>query len=191
MSVRGCVGVILAIALLCVLAGCGVPADPAPRDIPAEDVPFGLLDTTTTTTSRPTSRARVTVFLVKADRLAPVGRGLPAPASPVSVLAVVPAGPTPAEGGGQLAQRGNHRRHGGAGVRWDRHGDARPGLHRRPVREQILSLAQLVYTVTALGGVRGVQFTFEGRLAEVPTAQGSLKLGVVTRADFAAIAPTP
>jgi spore germination protein GerM len=60
-----------------------------------------------------------------------------------------------------------------------------------PVREQILALAQLVYTATELGGVHGVQFTVDGRPAQVPTAQGTPKGGVVTREDFAAIAPAP
>ena len=33
-----------------VITGCGVPTDDAPRPIPDERVPFGLLDEDTTTT---------------------------------------------------------------------------------------------------------------------------------------------
>lgn len=67
----------LVVLLLCLVTGCGVPADPAPRNIPIEEVPFGLLDTTTT--SRPVPTARATVFLAKDDRLVPIRREVPAP----------------------------------------------------------------------------------------------------------------
>lgn len=58
-----------------------------------------------------------------------------------------------------------------------------------PVREQILALSQIVYTATALDGIGGVEIWVDGGPAEVPTAQGSLKRGALTRADYAAIAP--
>jgi spore germination protein GerM len=57
------------------------------------------------------------------------------------------------------------------------------------VREQILALAQLVYTLTELPGISAVQFSFDDQPAEVPTAEGSLKTGAVTRADYAAVGP--
>lgn len=57
------------------------------------------------------------------------------------------------------------------------------------IREQILAQAQLVYTITELAGTGGVQCTFDGQPAEIPTAQDSLKVGVATRADFAAVGP--
>jgi spore germination protein GerM len=180
------------VALLCVLAGCGVPADPAPRDIPAEDVPFGLLDTaTTTTTGRPLPRATVTVFLVNDDRLAAVDRQVPAPASAAGILAAVPAGPTPQEAAAGLrsaltTQLGMVEVTGGIATV-----TLSQDFANAPVGEQILALAQLVYTATELGDVHGVQFTIDGRPTQVPTAQGTPKRGVVTREDFAAVAPAP
>lgn len=55
--------------------------------------------------------------------------------------------------------------------------------------EQILALAQLVFTLTALPGVDGVSFALDGRPVEVPTGDGALKRGPIRREDFAAVAP--
>jgi spore germination protein GerM len=180
---------LLAAALLCLLAGCGVPADPAPRSIPDEEVPFGLLGTTTTAT-RPAPTTRAVVFLVEGDRLVPVLRQVQAPATPDTVLATVAAGPTPPEAAAGLRTALvtgvglSHVAAGTATVRLDR------DFVAADLREQILALAQLVYTVTELPGIRGVQFAFDGQPAEVPTAHGHLKAGAVSRADFAVIGPT-
>ena len=179
----------LAAGLLCLVAGCGVPADPAPRSIPAEDVPFGLLGTTTTATTGPTPTTRAVVYLVDGGRLTPARRQVPAPATPAAVLAVVAAGPTPAEVAtglrsalvteATLAQVTA----GTATVRLDQ------DFVAADIREQVLALAQLVYSITELPGIGGVQFTLDGQPAEIPTAQGPSKTGAATRADFAAIGP--
>lgn len=180
----------LAAGLLCLLAGCGVPADPAPRGIPAEQVPFGLLGTTTTTTAAPApATTTAVVFLVDGERLAPVRRQVPAPATPSAVLAALAAGPTPAEAtaglrsapvaGAALAQVTA----GAATVALDRD-FAAIGLN-----EQVLALAQLVYTITELPGIGGVRFSVDGRPIEIPTANGPTKTGAATRADFAAVGP--
>jgi hypothetical protein len=180
----------LAAGLLCLLAGCGVPADRAPRSIPDKEVPFGLLATSTTASSRPAPTTRAVVFLVDGDRLAAVRRQVPAPATPDALLAMVAAGPTPPEAAAGLRTamvtgvRLSQVAAGTATVRLE--GD----FVAAELREQILALAQLVYTVTELPGVHGVQFAFDGQPAEIPTAQGRLKVGAVSRADFAAIGPT-
>ena len=180
----------LAAGLLWLLAGCGVPADPVPRSIPDEEVPFGLVGTTTSSTTRPASAIRAVVFLVEGDRLVPVRRQVPAPATPDAVLATVAAGPTPPEAAAGLRTalvtgvRLSQVADGTATVRLDR------DFVAADLREQILALAQLVYTVTELPGIRGVQFTFDGQPAEIPTAQGRLKAGAVSRADFAVIVPS-
>jgi spore germination protein GerM len=179
----------LAAGLLCLLTGCGVPADPNPRSIPDEEVPFGLLGTTTTATTRPAPTSRAVVFLVEGDRLVAVRRQVPAPATPDAALGAVAAGPTPPEAAAGLRTALVT----GVGLARVAAGTATVRLDRDFVAadpsEQILALAQLVYTITELPGIRGVQFAFDGQPAEVPTAQGRLKAGAVSRADFAAIGP--
>lgn len=183
------VRIVASVGLLCALAGCGVPADPAARDIPPEEVPFGLLSTTTST-STPIHGVRVRVFLIKDDRLAPVDREVPMPATPSNALGAIPAGPSRREATdglrtALLIPAASVRASGGI-VTVSLAGD----FVDAPIREQILALGQLVYTATALDGIRGVEVVVDGRPAQVPTAQGSLKRGPLTRADFAAIAPS-
>ena len=179
---------LLAAAMLWLLTGCGVPADPAPRSIPAGEVPFGLLGTTTTST-RPAPATRAVVFLVEGDQLVPVRREVMAPATPATVLATMATGPTPSEAAAGLRTalvtgvRLLQLSAGTATVRLDR------DFAATHIREQILALAQLVYTITELPGVDGVQFTFDNEPAEIPTAEGRLKAGPVNRVDFAAIGP--
>jgi hypothetical protein len=176
------------LGLLGVLAGCGVPTDRAPSDIPAKEVPFGLLSTTTST-STSIQGVTVRVFLVDDGRLAKVEREVPVPATPSNVLAAIPAGPTPQEAARGLRTAMTSAiastRLSGAIVTVRLTAE----FAQAPIREQILALGQLVYTATALAGVRGVEVSVDGRPTQVPTAQGSLKRGPLTRADFAAIAP--
>ncbi|WP_337061061.1 GerMN domain-containing protein [Kineococcus sp. G2] len=53
---------------------------------------------------------------------------------------------------------------------------------------QLLAVAQLVWTLTELPGVKGVSFTVEGRPVEVPTDDG-LTSAPVQREDYASVAP--
>jgi hypothetical protein len=54
--------------------------------------------------------------------------------------------------------------------------------------DQLLAVAQVVWTVTGVGGVQRVQVTVDGAPVEVPTDAG-LSRGPVTRADYASVAP--
>ncbi len=179
----------LAAGLLLALTGCGVPTEPTPRNIPADQVPFGLTGTTTTTTSRPAANGTATVYLIKDDRLAPARRQLPAPVTPAAVLAALAGGPSRSDSAHGLRSALVTTvmlvkvAAGTATVRLDR------TLAAADVREQILAQAQLVYTMTELPGISAVEFSFDGQPAEVPTAEGSLKAGALTRADYAAVGP--
>jgi sporulation and spore germination protein len=175
------------VGLLSTLAACGVPTDSGPRDIPAKEIPFGLL-TTTTATRASIAGVKRTVFFIKDNRLAPVERDVSPPAALPQVLAVIAAGPSAPE-----AQRGlrtalttkvaSVRSSGGLATV-----TLSGSFVNSPIREQILALSQIVYTATAVDGIGGVEIWLGGGLAEVPTAQGSLKRGALTRADYAAIA---
>ena len=54
--------------------------------------------------------------------------------------------------------------------------------------EQVLAVAQIVYTVTALEGIDAVAFTLAGRPVEVPIGNGTLKDGALSRGDFSGVA---
>ena len=57
-------------------------------------------------------------------------------------------------------------------------------------QSQIVAAAQVVFTATALPGVTAVSLTVGGQQTQVPTADGSLSHGPLTRADYAGIGPT-
>lgn len=194
MRPRGLLGAArLALLPLAALA-CGVPTDSNPRTVPDNRVPFGLLDAGTTSTSSAgatatSTTASITVFLVDGDRLTAVPRNVPAPATPEKALGVLLGGVAPEEvarnvrtaldaAAGTSVTAAN-------GLARVELGTALPGTAGR---EQILAVAQIVYTLTALPGVDAVAFTFSGRPVEVPSGDGTLTSGALRRSDYASVA---
>jgi hypothetical protein len=55
--------------------------------------------------------------------------------------------------------------------------------------DQLVALAEIVYTATARPGVGQVLFTLEGEPIEIPRGDGSLSSDAVTRGDFPSFAP--
>lgn len=185
---------LLPVFLTALLAACGAPTDEAPRALPANDVPFGLLapdPSATTTTVHPAASSEVTIYLAGRERLVPVERRVPAPASVEKVVRTLLTGPTDAEARRGLRSAINP----GttvlsapveAGIATiDLSGDFAVGAGP----EQIVALAQVVYTATSLGGVVGVRFTLGGRPAEVPDGDGTLSQAPLGRAAYASFAP--
>lgn len=179
--------------LAAVAMACGVPTDSGPRSLPAERVPFGLLDpspTPSTTPVSPEGAVTLTVYLVSHERLAAVTRDVPPPVGPQQALGVLLAGVTPQEAANGLrtaiAPATEARPTAVAG------GEVRVDLTRAflsgGTKEQILAVAQIVYTVTALPGLDSVAFTLSGRSVEVPSADGKLRAGPLRRSDFASVA---
>jgi spore germination protein GerM len=56
-------------------------------------------------------------------------------------------------------------------------------------QEQILALAQLVYTATAAQGVLGVRLSLDSKAVEVPRGDGTLSQEPLGPADYAGLAP--
>ena len=186
----------LLLALLAVFglaaAGCGVPTDRTARDLPESDVPFGLLAAeapTTTTSTAPSRPEPVTVFLIGRDgRLVGVGRQVTSPLSVEKVVAELLKGPTSEE-------RRKGLRTGLAPetlvlstsisdniANIDLGGPVATGT------QQLVALAQIVYSATELEGVNGVRFTYQGTRANVLTEQGSTAFPV-GRAQYPSLAP--
>lgn len=175
---------LVALALCLVLAGCGVGGQSRP-------VPVSVESTTSTGGAGPRGGVHeLRVFFVRTDRLAPVVRE--AEQASVSVaLELLAAGPTSSEAG--------------AGVR--------TALAPQPLTvvdaadgtivigatrdfagisgtNQLLAVAQLVWTVTDIPGVDAVWITVDGSPIELPTDDG-LSSQAVGRENYRSVAPTP
>jgi len=172
------------------LAACGI-ADTAPSPISRRSVPFQLLDPTpptTTTTVPPAVAVSEVIYLVGPDLLlVPERRDIPLPASYDQILAALFDGPTAAEAavGIQSFVTGS--------VSGDTvtvaAGIATVDFHTDPIQvvgqDQILAIAQIVYTLTAQPDISGVLFQIAGQATQVPTAAGVQVSGPVTRATYA------
>lgn len=183
------------VLVLVATAGCGVQSDATARDLSVSRVPYGLLEAApTTTTSAPTPsvpRADVLVYFIKDDRMISKLRQVNAPATVAKALTALVFGvqedeladgvrsaidPTAAIQARSLDP---------ATVQVDLSSEFATGSSS----EQVLALAQVVYTATALPGVTGVRFTLDGVPIEVPTGSGSLTSDAVGREAFADFAP--
>ena len=171
------------------LAACGVSPEPKANEIPADDVPFGLLDDEPTTTIAAAGRT-ASVFLVTEDRLVAVERTIAEDADLGDILEQVTSGPseveqslgiTTAVPGGTIKAVDVER--GVAEV------DLAASFGDIRSRDQLLALGQIVYTLTEQPGVGGVRFTLEGKPVSVPLADGTLSEDALSRDDFEALAP--
>jgi hypothetical protein len=181
--------------LAAVLLACGVPADSEPRRLAAKDVPFGLLEAAPSTpppTAPPAAESvAVDVFFLAGDRLRAANRNVIAPPTVGKVVNVLLEGVREEEAAAGLRSAINPQ----TKLLLARlaEGVARVDLSRAfaqaTIQDQIVSLAQVVFTATAVPGVAGVLFTLEGEPVEVPTPDGSLASGPLGRDEFALLAP--
>ncbi len=174
------------------LFGCGIPVEDRARPVPADMIPSSVPAHGPATSSASGDRgsASADVFLVRDSRLVRVGRQPWDPPALEGAIAALLRGPTAAEraDGVRTALTRPVRLAGtvAAGVPLI---DVTDSFADVEGQEQILALAQLVFTLTALPGVDGVSFALDGRPVEVPTGDGALKRGPIRRHDFAAVAP--
>lgn len=174
-----------------VAAACGVPTEDSATRVARDKVPFGLAAPTsdTTVTTVPSASAEVTVYFVEGGRLVPTPRRISQPVSVADALDAVVAGPTEdeARAGRRSALLGSglvNRASAAGGIATVDLGIRFTAL---PSDEQVLALAQLVYTATGLPGITAVTFTLNASPIPVPKADGSLTDAPVARADYAAL----
>ncbi len=181
--------------LLALTGGCGVPSGGGPTAIAKADVPFNLLNPSSsvpTTTAPPTVVAPEPIFLVAPTQtLVAVQRDIALPANLTQILTALLGGPTAAESaaGYQSFLTGTHVRVSATVTA----GIATVDFTSNPVQvvgpDQTLAIAQVVFTATQQAGVTGVDFQIAGQPIEVPTASGVQVPGPVDRTAYAPQAP--
>lgn len=186
-----------------VLAGpaCGVPTESGDRPLREDDVPLALLADTTTTTTTTTVPPAVTVetfpidvWFVRGDRLLPVRRDQRRRPDLDDLLEALVDGPAPDErrAGLRSALPDTVEFSGEEPVGGEIVIDLDPSFRNLSGPEQVLALAQLVYTATGLPGAGRVTFTIAGVPLDVPRADGLLVSGSVSRDDYTPLVePTP
>ena len=176
-----------------VVAACGVPTDDSPRALPAERVPFGLLeaDAAGAPTGVPGAATRRSIYLVRENRLVETTQEVPAPGTAIDTLRELLMGPgaedveeglttfipsgtvvldvsPPVEGVATINLSGDLSA-AGEGLR--------------------LAFAQIVYTATGVPGVDRVLFQIDGTPRDVPDDQGETTAEPLGRSDFAQFRP--
>ena len=173
------------------LAACGVPSDGAPREISAEDVPFQLLgpDAAAPATSIPQSddTSRVTVYFVTTEgQLSAARRTVPSPATPEHALRALLDGVLENEAGALSSAITAGTRL--LGIDGPDAGlvtiDLSSDILDVTGSQQVLAIAQVVFTATALPSVERVLFEFDGEPREVPTGEGLLTAVPLGRSDY-------
>ena len=199
-AVAPAVAVAVAATMAFALAGCGITADSAPRDIEpaiATDSPATRNDTESSASGGDGQNSQAAigngiVFLVDQtggiDRLFSVKRTVEASIDrdPASVLEVLFAGPNGLERAdgittvlpeGLRVLRSDAR---GGVVTIDLPADIRQ-LTGEPLT---LGLAQIVYTISAVEGVKSLRITIDGVSASWPDAYGQLQTDPLTVYDY-------
>ncbi|MEW6152396.1 MAG: GerMN domain-containing protein [Actinomycetota bacterium] len=172
------------------LVACGVPVDDRARTVaPADLGTPATVPSDAPPVARGPGRGTAQVYFVRGSRLEPVDREVALPLADGAIEALL-ARPTAAERdqGLRTAVTGTARLAGtlAAGVPLVEVDEAFVQVEGE---EQVLALAQIVYTLTGLPGVSGVAFALDGRTVEVPTGDGALRPGPLRRFDYVAVSP--
>lgn len=190
---RRSLAVVLAVASLTACSRLGPQDDDHPVDAAA--VPYDLLAPSTTTTRPPppttttTLPWRANLWYVAGEYIVPAPRQLREQPEVDQLIRLLLRGPSeqdlplvrsaldaddvvvePVPRGGQLTI------------------DLAPDFGTRSPPEQILGLAQLVFTVTEVPGVGRIVFRIDGAELAVPLPNGQLAVGSVSRDDFIVLA---
>jgi spore germination protein GerM len=179
-------GIVALLAVVAVLAGCGVRAQDRAVPIDEQRVPFGLTAGSPGSPSELEPPEAAPVYFVEADGLVPTLRAV-AGGLPGRVLRALLVGPTAQERTGgigtalpsQDAVQLTDVHDGIAEVR------LQPGF-RDAVRDEVAAIGQVVLTLTDLPEIEAVSFSVEGQPIAVPRADGTPTARPVGRADYEA-----
>lgn len=171
-----------------VVVACGVPLDSSARVTDADDVPYDLLASTTTTVLGANAQGDETsICLAINGSVLSVGRDRSGEPPLDTLLELVLAGPT--EGEASLGLRSALSTAGmvNAVVPLGDMAQVQLGsdFALLPGDQQLLAVAQMTCTLTTQADVERVSFTLAGKDIEVPIEDGSIVSRPVTRADYA------
>lgn len=179
------------VALFATATGCGVPMSGSPERIAPSSVPYGLLAPSSTAAPLADTGRAVPIFLVTGDRLVAVVRHVTGSNVPARTLSTLLLGPTPPEiaRGYRSAIPSQTRL-----ISLDVNGrvatvDLTSAFGSLGGSDQVLAVAQIVFTLTASPRIRAVQFAIGDRTVEVPDGRGSLDTAPRTREDYRPQAP--
>jgi len=182
-------GVTLVAVAGLVLAACGLAGEDEPREISADRLPAGLVaPADTTTTVGAASDAPVTVWMIRDAGIVPVRRRVAEPVELSAVAGALLAGISPDDQPGvrsawtspDLVERVDVVA-GAAAV------ELASAFADLPASEQLLAVAQMVYTLTGQPGIGQVRFLRAGEVVSVPGADGSTLTGPVSRDDYSSL----
>lgn len=181
-----------AVVVLLAVTSCGLPMSGQPHRIDPSTVPYGLLDRQPVVPTAPVSGPLADVYLVADDRLVLRSRRIIGLNRPAEALRSLLDGPTPPESAHGLtsdipAQTRLYSLDLKGSVATV---DLSPSFGTSGGSQQVLAVAQIVYTVTASRYIDAVRFSIAGRPIEVPNGSGSLAPGARSRADFQREAPS-
>lgn len=175
------------------LAACGAPTSERVEIADPQDVPFGLLEPDRVPVAlQPGPGAVVRIHLFDPDRSALVAVTRQVARSGVdAIVRELEAEPTDAESSIGLRSALIDI---DAVAAVDVEGStAVVGLHESFTSlggsEQVVAIAQLVYTLTARPDIEQVSVTIDGESVEVPRDDGTLTRNPLTRADYASFSP--
>jgi spore germination protein GerM len=176
--------ILVLVALLAiVVAACGVDTQDQPVEVDRDSVPFGLLESTTTTGPAGPGRS-VVVYFVSRPGLVPVNRATDSVPTPGAAFQQLLAGPTVAESRAGLVSEVPDEglrlvgiRDGLARVRFSSDFDTQQRVAVRPI-------GQIVLTLTEFATVDRVAFTVGDDRVEVPRGDGSVSTAPVLRDDY-------
>ena len=168
------------VVLVALGSACGVRSDDEPRTVAADQIPYGLLeDAPATTTSVPTRSVQKDLakvyFVGPSDRLVEVSREVNHPPTVAKALTSVLFGVQEDEAA--LGYRSAIDPTASIQARALDPAtyvvDLSPEFAQGSTSEQLLRIAQIVWTATAIPGVTGVRFTLNGTPIQTPTPTGS------------------
>ncbi|HET6910249.1 MAG TPA: GerMN domain-containing protein [Mycobacteriales bacterium] len=186
---RRLLATVVALAALAALAGCGLPSGSLHQVDPAK-VPPGLVKANSSSAPSvvgPPAR----VYFVAGARLVPEVRRVVGLNVPSESLRALLLGPTPAESAAGVASEIPPQTR---LISLDLRGkvalvDLGSDFGSAGGSQQVLAVAQIVYTLTASRVITAVEFSIDGRRIEVPDGSGSLSTAPRTRGDYRDQAP--